>query len=228
MAGNTASGNSGNGGNLASNFSGHLNVENSIVAYGTALANGDGCHVSSGGTLISSGRNIDTGSSCAFGAAHLSNTDPLLLPPGSNGGPTPTLLPAATSPAINAAIGCPTPATDQRGVVRPQGAACDIGAVELVPASGGGEPPALDLVAPIISDFSISARRFRTARNPPDPLAAASHQPRLPSLRARARRLSLPAPDGRAPRSQRNLSATRAAQPRPAALRALGGGRFAG
>jgi hypothetical protein len=165
LAGNTASGNSGNGGNLASNFSGHLNVENSIVAYGTALASGGGCHVSSGGTLTSSGRNIDTGSSCAFVAPHLSNTDPLLLPPGSNGGPTPTLLPAAASPAINAAIGCPTPATDQRGVARPQGAACDIGAVELVPASGGGEPPpAPDLVPPIVSDFSISARRFRTAR----------------------------------------------------------------
>ena len=164
VAGNTTSGNSGNGGNLASNFSGHLNVQNSIVAYGTALATGDGCHVSSGGTLTSSGRNIDSGSSCAFGAPHLSNTDPLLLPPGSNGGPTPTLLPAATSPAINAAIGCPTPATDQRGVARPQGAACDIGAVELVPARGGGEPPAPDLVAPIVSDFSISARRFRTTR----------------------------------------------------------------
>jgi hypothetical protein len=164
LAGNTASGTSGNGGNLASNFSGHLNVENSIVAYGAALAFGGGCHVSGGGTLTSSGRNIETGSSCAFGAPHLSNTDPLLLPPGNNGGPTPTLLPAATSPAINAAIGCPTPATDQRGVARPQGAACDIGAVELVPASGGGEPPALDLVAPIVSDFSISARRFRTTR----------------------------------------------------------------
>ena len=34
------------------------------------------------------------------------------------------------SPAINAAAGCP--ATDQRGVPRPQGANCDIGAYEFV------------------------------------------------------------------------------------------------
>ena len=165
VAGNTASGNSGNGGNLASNFSGHLNVQNSIVAYGTALTSGDGCHVSSGGTLTSSGRNIDSGSSCAFGAPHLSNTDPLLLPPANNGGPTPTLLPAAGSPAINSAIGCPTPAEDQRGVPRPVGAACDIGAVERVPESRrGGTPAGPDLMAPVLSDFIISALRFRTGR----------------------------------------------------------------
>lgn len=164
VARNAATGDDARGGNLASTSSGHLNVESSIVAYGTADAAGAGCHVSGAAALTSSGRNIDTGSSCAFGAPHLSNTDPLLLPPGNNGGPTPTLLPTATSPAINAAIGCPTPATDQRGVVRPQGAACDIGAVELISASGGGEPPAGDLVAPIVSDFSISSRRFRTGR----------------------------------------------------------------
>ena len=165
LAGNAASGNSGNGGNLASNFSGHLNVENSIVAYGIALTSGDGCHVSGSGTLTSSGRNIDSGSSCAFGAPHLSNTDPLLLPPANYGGPTPTLLPAAGSPAINSAIGCPTPAEDQRGVPRPVGAACDIGAVERVPETRrGGTPAGPDLTAPVLSDFIISALRFRTGR----------------------------------------------------------------
>jgi hypothetical protein len=48
-----------------------------------------------------------------------------------NGGPTWThaLLPG--SPAIDASSGdCPPPATDQRGVLRPQGAGCDIGSVE--------------------------------------------------------------------------------------------------
>ena len=37
----------------------------------------------------------------------------------------------AGSPAIDAAAGCPPPDTDERGVARPQGAACDIGAVEI-------------------------------------------------------------------------------------------------
>jgi len=36
----------------------------------------------------------------------------------------------AGSPAIDAAAGCPPPDADERGVTRPQGAACDIGAVE--------------------------------------------------------------------------------------------------
>jgi CSLREA domain-containing protein len=58
------------------------------------------------------------------------NADPLLGPLGDNGGFTFTQRPGDGSPAIdNAPVqGCP--ATDQRGVVRPFGAACDIGAYE--------------------------------------------------------------------------------------------------
>ena len=56
----------------------------------------------------------------------------MLGPLADNGGPTEThdLLPG--SPAIDAGSpGCPPPDTDQRGVARPQGVACDIGAVEV-------------------------------------------------------------------------------------------------
>lgn len=158
LAGNAATGASGRGGNLASNISGHLNVENSIVASGAATALGDGCNVSGTGTLTSSGRNIEFSASCAFGPPHLSDIDPLLGALSDNRGPTDTILPAANSPAIDAAIGCPTPAEDQRGVNRPAGAACDIGAVERVRESD----PGADVVAPIVSDLSISPRRFRT------------------------------------------------------------------
>ena len=58
------------------------------------------------------------------------NADPLLGPLQDNGGPTQThaLLPG--SPAIEAALLANCPATDQRGVSRPQGAGCDIGAYE--------------------------------------------------------------------------------------------------
>lgn len=49
-----------------------------------------------------------------------------------NDGPTATMAPAVTSPAIDVAIaGCGTPATDQRGYWRVAGAAADLGAVEL-------------------------------------------------------------------------------------------------
>ena len=50
-----------------------------------------------------------------------------------NGGPTLTHALQAGSPAIDAADDAVCPATDQRGVDRPQGAACDVGAYEYVP-----------------------------------------------------------------------------------------------
>ncbi len=54
--------------------------------------------------------------------------DPLLAALADNGGPTWTMLPAAGSPALDAAT-CSAGDTDQRGVARPTGA-CAIGAVE--------------------------------------------------------------------------------------------------
>lgn len=65
--------------------------------------------------------------------AHIVTGDPLLGPLADNGGFTPTLLPASGSAAIDAGTCIGTPASDQRGVARPQGAACDLGAVEYVP-----------------------------------------------------------------------------------------------
>jgi hypothetical protein len=72
------------------------------------------------------------------------SADPLLGPLAANDGPAPdppdgptkthALLPG--SPAIDAAVACPPPTTDQRGVSRPQGAACDIGAYEVETVAG--------------------------------------------------------------------------------------------
>lgn len=62
--------------------------------------------------------------------------DPLLGPLADNGGATPTFLPGSGSPAIDAGAGDDCAASDQRDIRRPQGAGCDIGAVEVVP---GGE-----------------------------------------------------------------------------------------
>jgi hypothetical protein len=55
--------------------------------------------------------------------------NPLLQPRADNGGPTATMAIPLSSPAFNAGLGCP--ATDQRGVARPQAGACDLGAFEL-------------------------------------------------------------------------------------------------
>ncbi|MEL7486410.1 MAG: choice-of-anchor Q domain-containing protein, partial [Pseudomonadota bacterium] len=58
--------------------------------------------------------------------------DPTLGPLQANPGPLATLtrLPAAGSVVIDRATFCPDGSTDQRGVARPVGAACDFGAVE--------------------------------------------------------------------------------------------------
>jgi len=66
------------------------------------------------------------------GSGNIVGQAPKLGPLADNGGSTLThaLLPG--SPAVDAGTNTGCPATDQRGVSRPQGAACDIGAYEFV------------------------------------------------------------------------------------------------
>lgn len=70
---------------------------------------------------------------CPGGAVGCVNADPLLGALQDNDGFAPTLKPAVGSPAIDAGNATNCPANDARGIVRPQGAKCDIGAVELRP-----------------------------------------------------------------------------------------------
>src|SRR6266851_1430028 len=121
---------------IASNSAGISN-SGSVTATGTIIANnnpGTNCF----GNRFNEpfGFNLDSGTSCRLSqATDLTGTDPLLGPLASNGGPTQTQALQAGSPAIDhggtSANGCPP--TDQRGVTRPQGPACDIGAFEFVP-----------------------------------------------------------------------------------------------
>jgi CSLREA domain-containing protein len=106
-------------------------LKNTIVANST---NGKNC----GGNITDGGYNIDDGTSCSFRAANhsLRSTNPKLASSlANNGGPTKTIKLLRGSPAINAIPktknGCGTQIrTDQRGVKRPQGNRCDIGAFE--------------------------------------------------------------------------------------------------
>ena len=72
----------------------------------------------------------DGSASCSAGALGLLTGDPLLGPLADNGGGTLTHVPLPGSPVLNAVGDASCPATDQRGVARPQGTRCDIGAVE--------------------------------------------------------------------------------------------------
>ena len=112
-----------------------------LTSFGSVVANplggGTNCE---GTTSASMGFNWDQDGSCAFGAAsdHSNAGDPQLGALADNGGPTQTLLPQTGSRLIDAipvascrADGASGITTDQRGVTRPQGAGCDIGAVEV-------------------------------------------------------------------------------------------------
>ena len=80
--------------------------------------------------LISGGHNLVQDDTCNPVASDLIGVDALLGALADNGGPTWTHALLAGSPAIDAADDAACPATDQRGVTRPQGAAPDIGAYE--------------------------------------------------------------------------------------------------
>lgn len=114
--------------------------------------------------LISRGYNLQFGGSaadsCQFvaqGKPEVINQNPLLGPPAPNVGVTLNMLPGPGSPAIDAIpqlpntqcpLGPPYPfgSDDQRLLARPQGSACDIGAVETPAAASSGpgsSPPPL-------------------------------------------------------------------------------------
>src|SRR5215208_460176 len=112
-------------------------VRNTIMAQPHVVNFPGGRPANCGGEVVDGGYNVQDGNSCTFtqSSGSLSNTDSLLDPDGlqDNGGPTETIALQPESPAVDlvGSGACPPPETDQRGVERPQGAACDSGAFEL-------------------------------------------------------------------------------------------------
>src|SRR6516162_661195 len=89
----------------------------------TIFANNGNCL---GSPLVDGGGNLDTDGTCVGTIS----PDPLLGPLQNNGGPTQTMAIPMASPAFGGANPANCPAIDQRGVLRPQFMACDIGAYE--------------------------------------------------------------------------------------------------
>jgi hypothetical protein len=125
---------SGRGQNIT-NEAGTLSIATSIVAGATSGANCEG-------TLTSSGNNLDDAATCGFNATgDLTSVDPRLGLLQLNGGATPTHALQADSPAIDLIPVGACAEVDQRGIARPQGAGCDIGAFERdIPSSGSPTP----------------------------------------------------------------------------------------
>jgi hypothetical protein len=120
-----------------------VNVVNSIITGNVHLTNTlfgvlDDCS----GTISSQGHNLVTYVAACNVVGSYSTAQPLLGPLQYNGGPTKTHALLAGSPAIDQGDpnGCAADeqgvtklTTDQRGLPRPIGAACDIGAYEVQP-----------------------------------------------------------------------------------------------
>jgi hypothetical protein len=95
------------------------------------------------GAITSNGFNFSDDTTCGLtgtGDRQGAGNDPALSPLADNGGPTPTLLPQTGSPLIDAipiaacqSDGASGITTDQRGLLRPAMAGCDIGSVEVQP-----------------------------------------------------------------------------------------------
>jgi len=136
--------------------------KNTIVANNTAGEPGtNNCFNGEEAVITSLGHNLDSENTCQFnGTGDLINTDPLLGPLQDNGGPTFTHALLDGSPAIDAGDNSGAPATDQRGITRPQGSAVDIGAYELVPSAA----PATTSTHPSVSP---STTNWTRNLNPP-------------------------------------------------------------
>ncbi len=136
ISNSTFSGNSAGAGGGAANMGDTLTLKNTIVANSPL---GDNCY----GVMADGDGNLSYPDSTCPGA----NADPILGPLQDNGGPTHTMALGSESGAIDAGndatcAASPVNNLDQRGVTRPKGPHCDIGAVEQIV-----EPTAVNLSA---------------------------------------------------------------------------------
>ncbi len=144
-------------GEHAGNYGGLLVHLTATLSDSIVSGNSPGnCGLAPGGTLTDGGHDITFGGPGCPGA----NADPLLGALQENGGATETEEIAPASPAVDAVpvSGAGCPAVDQRGVLRPAGAACDAGAFEIATA-GASTGPASAITA-------TSATLNGSARNP--------------------------------------------------------------
>ena len=144
ISNSTVSGNSGGG---------IFNVRTLSIG-GSIVANNTESNCPGYSPLTDQGYNLSSDTSCHFTAStSLQNTDPKLDPAGlaNNGGPTQTIALQPDSPAVDQIpVGSSCPATDQRGVSRPRGPKCDLGAFEMTAADG------LKVMIHVVNSFQLA------------------------------------------------------------------------
>lgn len=113
--------------------------EPEVILANCGCTGGGGCE----GAFDSEGYNLEDADTCNLvNTNDQLNTDPLVGALAFNNAGLPGLTETHAllvgSPALNAALNDACPDFDQRGLARPQGADCDIGAYELAVSGGGG------------------------------------------------------------------------------------------
>ncbi len=126
----------------------HLYIANTIVASNA----GSGCAASPRSAIVNGGHDLSYGDSTCPGG----HGNPQLGALRDNGGPTRTLALGADSAALDEIPARDCPSTDQRGVRRPRGQSCDIGAYEFA-------KPSITIVLPA-EDASYALRSWIVAR----------------------------------------------------------------
>ena len=133
-------------GNRAGDGAGILNGDGGTATLiNTLMANSYNCLNNVDSTLTGS-NNLADDDSC--GPGFVNSASILLGPLANNGGPTQTMALLPGSAAIDMGDDAVCPETDQRGVARPQGAHCDIGAYEAEPTTADTTPPSITLTTP--------------------------------------------------------------------------------
>lgn len=154
--------------------SGTVSVRSSVLA----PVGGGSC----AGSVTSNGNNVASDVSCALAASgDQAPKDPQLAMLDFNSGPTPTCLPMDGSPLIDTATGPGCPSTDQRGLPRPVGPACDAGAVEVQTTTTtlpGGST-------------TVTSTTVTTSSTLPDPCAGLPAAATFPSIACRLDDLNL-------------------------------------
>src|SRR5438067_8465487 len=113
-----------------------LTLKNTLLNKGS---NGTNCYNFGG---VGGDHSLSDDGSCGFSAGD-NVTDLFLGPLANNGGPTLTHLPQPGSRANDNGTNTGAPATDQRGLKRPQLAGLDLGAVEVVPQTFQDTDPSI-------------------------------------------------------------------------------------
>jgi hypothetical protein len=125
-------------------------LDNTIVANNVAHKEDQTASAASNcdGAVDTHGHNLSDTSDCSLDDPSDHEGSPVILGPlTDNGGAMDTVAIPPGSPAVDTGAGCPT--NDQRGVTRPRGGGCDIGAYELA--------------VPLVSTSAASSVAFSTA-----------------------------------------------------------------